>query len=365
MCCPWIVLVSCGTASTQQRPCTKIPSPISKTSPAELYYLRHLRSCACASWSTHCTSSGSQSCDDPMTVDMLRIASAGPCNVLSSQDSSATGASNVCLSEGSHSSGAFLISTSWGVPALCSFFLGVLAKDLVGCFGTVQLGSKTFDTLLNMLLILVAPCPLSVLCWTVVCTGGVISATMSIILLLCAGQGLHAVTMMRCRVLSSCFAGLLWVLRLVENDYDFHDLCGNLAATLSAEWWKLCVIVAAVFLKPMFGADGTGSSSPANTILTRMKFAAEHVGTHWNGIVMLGADVGPAHGYEAAKACLHELPMFHSRMILGLHAMNGPLVKIRQKAMTTSFGAFFFHFAKTNKSAMSADLDDGATKSLT
>jgi hypothetical protein len=103
------------------------------------------------------------------------------------------------------------------------------------------------------------------------------------------------------------------------------------------------------------------STLQRGAILSKMEAAARYVAEQWNGPEMLGPALAQANGYDAVVSCLHPLPMTMANMILSLHAMNGPLVRIRQQPMTTSFGAVFFHFAKTNKSGMSAVLDEGAT----
>eukprot|EP00973_Karenia_brevis_P018295 2511753-Karenia_brevis.AAC.1 len=61
-------------------------------------------------------------------------------------------------------------------------------------------------------------------------------------------------------------------------------------------------------------------------------------------------------------ANLHELPCTVTYMVAALHAMDGPLFKIRQSPLPASLGFVFYHYAKTNKSGMQALLDSACHK---
>ncbi len=101
-----------------------------------------------------------------------------------------------------------------------------------------------------------------------------------------------------------------------------------------------------------------GPVSPG--ILASMEKASHFMKEHWNNTTMLPLQVGQKLSYDAVVGCVHEIPTAMAHMILALHAMNGILIKIRQKPITTSFGAIFFHFAKTNKSGMSSIVEEAA-----
>lgn len=69
-----------------------------------------------------------------------------------------------------------------------------------------------------------------------------------------------------------------------------------------------------------------------------MKSAINVVSHSWDPHAMLGAENAQVLGYAAVVGCLHELPATLCHMVAGLHAMDGPLVKIRQGAIPASLG---------------------------
>ena len=75
---------------------------------------------------------------------------------------------------------------------------------------------------------------------------------------------------------------------------------------------------------------------------------------------MLGAENAQSLGYAAVVGNLHELPCTVAYMTVGLHAMDGVLLQIRQRAIPASVGMVFYHYAKTNKSGMQALVDEAA-----
>ncbi|CAK0887356.1 unnamed protein product, partial [Prorocentrum cordatum] len=75
---------------------------------------------------------------------------------------------------------------------------------------------------------------------------------------------------------------------------------------------------------------------------------------------MLGPALGQRVAHDAAVEPLHELPTAMATMMLAFHAQNGMMIGIRNRPLTSSFAAIFFHFAKTNKSGVNSLLERGA-----
>ena len=71
-------------------------------------------------------------------------------------------------------------------------------------------------------------------------------------------------------------------------------------------------------------------------------------------------EAGQEIAYDAVVYLLHELPVAIANGVLGLHAMNGPMLGLRQAPLTLSAGWIYFHFAKTNKSGVNSYLESGA-----
>ena len=69
---------------------------------------------------------------------------------------------------------------------------------------------------------------------------------------------------------------------------------------------------------------------------------------------VLGTTLSQRVGVDAVIACLREMPMLMATMSMALHAMNGALIKIREKPITSSFGTIFAQYAKTNKNGIRA-----------
>ena len=99
-----------------------------------------------------------------------------------------------------------------------------------------------------------------------------------------------------------------------------------------------------------------GASHKKN-VHNMMEAATGLVGKHWHPHAMLGAENVQALGDAAIVANLHELPCTVVYMAAALHAMDGPLFRIRQSPLPASLGFVFYHYAKTNKSGMQALLD--------
>jgi hypothetical protein len=96
---------------------------------------------------------------------------------------------------------------------------------------------------------------------------------------------------------------------------------------------------------------------PAN-VHEHMRAANDFIAKEWCPHSLLGADNAQSLGYAAVVANLHELPCTVAYMMAGLHAMDGVLLKIRQKAIPASVGMVFYHYAKTNKSGMQSLVDE-------
>jgi hypothetical protein len=93
-----------------------------------------------------------------------------------------------------------------------------------------------------------------------------------------------------------------------------------------------------------------------------MKNATQAVKDNWDPKVMLGPENAQSIGYAATVANLHELPATIVHMVAALHAMDGLLLKIRQKPIPTSLGFVFYHYAKTNKSGLQSMVDEAMHK---
>lgn len=117
-------------------------------------------------------------------------------------------------------------------------------------------------------------------------------------------------------------------------------------------------------LRPPAAADGAPPASTTQRlrgpILRKVEQAAGFVQRKWKRDLMLGGNTAQTSGYVAVVKALHELPTYLAHLTLALHAMNAPLIKVRQGPLTSSFGIVFFHFAKTNKSAMNGIIDEVA-----
>jgi hypothetical protein len=60
---------------------------------------------------------------------------------------------------------------------------------------------------------------------------------------------------------------------------------------------------------------------------------------------------------DAIRTCLHPMVQIAKAKTLSLHALNGPLVKYRGSAITTSYGHILWSFKKTNKTSFNGDAD--------
>jgi hypothetical protein len=89
--------------------------------------------------------------------------------------------------------------------------------------------------------------------------------------------------------------------------------------------------------------------------LSRMEKATTFVKTTYKPNVVLGAALAQKVGVDATIACLHEMPLLLGTMSMALHGMNGVLIKIRERPITSSFGVIFVQYAKTNKSVLSSE----------
>ena len=78
-------------------------------------------------------------------------------------------------------------------------------------------------------------------------------------------------------------------------------------------------------------------------------------------VIVLGPDIAQHVGRDAFIVWLHELPMTMGSMSMALLAMTGVLVSVREKPITSSFGAIFVQYAKTNKSGLNSEIDDGCS----
>ena len=89
---------------------------------------------------------------------------------------------------------------------------------------------------------------------------------------------------------------------------------------------------------------------PPASVHEHMRSANAFVARAWCPHAMLGAESARNLGYAGIVGSLHELPCTVAYMMAGLHAMDGVLLKICQKAIATSLGVSFYHSARTSKS---------------
>ena len=90
-----------------------------------------------------------------------------------------------------------------------------------------------------------------------------------------------------------------------------------------------------------------------------MKGAADYVNQNWDVLSFVGAENAQDIGYAAMLANIHELPCVVTKVVGGLHSMNGILVKLRQSAIPASIGFGFYQYAKAGKSNLTSLLDSG------
>lgn len=80
-----------------------------------------------------------------------------------------------------------------------------------------------------------------------------------------------------------------------------------------------------------------------------MEAATGLVGKQWHPHAVPGFEHAQALGDAAIVANLHELRWTAVYMVAALHAVDGPLFRIRQSPLFASWGSVFYHYAKPTR----------------